>query len=361
MPIVSYVRRLSDILSRLRNGRLQIPRHQREFCWTPPQMKGLVDTVKEGLPMPAILVREYDDGSQSLEDGRQRLETLRRYVDGIPHPVDRPFGGNDGRLFAELSEAEQANFLAYEVVVVCYSGLGDAEARRIFTYYQGGRPLTIGERLWTFALTSPVVEFAIQTLLTPAGLGARLAPMLGEHEARGARGKDLTTAVALCAGLAFRIDRLSRKWDDLEAVLHLDIDADLLSRRLETYARVWERVHELEPVTTQARRKKYWDLGNFGGYIAYSILLLGTAEARPYNLPATEDALVEAWAQHVVSEYRLESRDRVPILHRDLSRARSWKLARWQNGLRLLFTDEPAVDVDGDGDGGEDTEDEASD
>jgi uncharacterized protein with ParB-like and HNH nuclease domain len=113
MAIVSYVRRLRDILDRLRTGRMAIPRHQREFCWTPPQMRGLVDTVKATLPMPAMLIREMDDGTNSLEDGRQRLETIQRYVDGA-------YPANDGRRFGDMSEAEQTNFLNYEVVVVCY-------------------------------------------------------------------------------------------------------------------------------------------------------------------------------------------------------------------------------------------------
>jgi len=348
MPIVSYVRRLRDILDRLRNNRLSIPRHQREFCWTPPQMRGLVDTVKSTLPMPAILVRELDDGSTSLEDGRQRLESIQRYVDGA-------YDGNDGRRFADLTEAEQTNFLNYEVVVVCYSGVDDTASRRIFNYYQGGRPLTVGERLWSVALTSPIVEFAITRLLTPgADLARRLAPVLGEHDPRTARAKDLTVAVALCAGLAHGINLLSKKWDDLESILPLDINEDLLTARLEVYARIWERVHRTEAVTTQTRRRKYWDLGNFGGYIAYSILLHGTDQAVDYDLPNTVDDLVEEWAEHIVTEYRLESPDRVPLLLRNMSKARSWKLARWKKGVETLFGRRAANPIAG----GEETEDE---
>lgn len=360
MPTVSYTRNLSEVLADLRARALFIPRHQRDFCWTPPQMKGLVDTVKEGLPMPAILIRKHDDRSESLEDGRQRMESIQRYVDGI-------YPGNDGRLFAELSEVERDRFMSYPVVVVCYSGVGDVAARRIFNYCQGGRPLTVGERLWSLILMAPIVEFANRTLLTraapgePPTLGDRLAPMLGEHDARSARAKHLTTATALCGSLEFGINYLSRKWDDLEAIVHRDVDAPRLLRRLETYVRIWERVHALSPVTRAERRKKYWDLGNYGGYMAYSILLMATPEGRAENnLPETEDELVEAWARHIVAEYEADSPDRVPLLHRDLNRARSWKLARWQNGLRLLFVAAEAVpeEPEEELDEGEETEEE---
>jgi hypothetical protein len=56
---------------------------------------------------------------------------------------------------------------------------------------------------------------------------------------------------------------------------------------------------------------------------------------------------MNAWAIHIAAVYADEtllSR----VLHRDLSAARSWKLARWSNGLRRLFNADPVVLTDSD-------------
>ena len=58
-----------------------------------------------------------------------------------------------------------------------------------------------------------------------------------------------------------------------------------------------------------------------------------------------------------MTEYRLEAPDRVPLLLRNLSKARSWKLARWKRGLEVLFSRRAGNPVIEEGDG-EDTEDE---
>jgi hypothetical protein len=351
MPInyAANVRSLRDLVERLDTPRLAIPDHQRDFVWTPRQQKRLVSAIRRGKPIPSVLLRELDDGRMTLEDGHQRLRSLRRFC-------DNEFSDENDRLFRDYSEVEQALFLNYNLVTVTYSGATDEQAREIFNDYQNGRPLTIGERLYSLKLTSPIIRYAIRMLLTPGqGFHDRLANTLGgDRTAKGKRGADLMNAYALCAGLAFGIDHLSKKWDDAELILHLDFDEASTTARLETYVRIWERVDALAPVTTKARRNMYWHHGNFGGYIAYSVLLMGTPLAAEFDLPATTPELVEAWAQHIAEEYR-DPDLLLRVLHRDIPEmGRAWKQARWANGLRRLFTpdvDEVAV-VD-------DTEDEA--
>lgn len=351
MPInyAANVRPLRDLVARFDTPRLEIPEHQRGSVWTPRQQKRLVSAIRRGKPIPSILLRELDDGRMTLEDGHQRLRTLWRFR-------RNEFADEDGRFFRDYSEVEQERFDNYSVITVTYSGARDEEAREIFNDYQNGRPLTIGERLYSLNLTSPIVRYAIQMLLTPGqGFHNRLANTLGgDRTAKGKRGADLMNAFALCAGLAFGIDHLSKKWEDAELILHLDFDVASTTARLETYVQIWERVDALAPVTTKARRNMYWHHGNFGGYIAYSVLLMGTPQAAEFELPPTAPELVEMWAQHIAEEYR-DPDLLLRVLHRDIPvMGRAWKLARWRNGLRRLFTpdvDEVAV-VD-------DTEDEA--
>jgi hypothetical protein len=331
----SYTEKLHALLRRMRGNRLQIPDHQREFVWSLRQQRKLVEAILRRKPIPSILLRDLgdEDETMTLEDGQQRLRTCLQFL-------NNDFALEDGRYFRDLTQEQQDAFRNYDFIVVKYTGANDEDAREIFNDFQNGKPLTFGERLYSLLHTSPIVDFAVRTLLTPAaGFYERLAPIMGlaGRTPKSRRGADTARAFALCAGMAFGIDHLSRKWDDADAILHRDFDEDQATRRLEDYVRVWERVHELSPVTTATRRNSYWDLGTFGGYIAYSFLKMGTPEGMAMGLPETKEELTERWAQHIVEVYRDETL-LVRILHRDLSAARSWKEARWANGVRRLFS-----------------------
>lgn len=340
MPVFynSCVLKLHTLLRRLTNDRISIPDHQRDFVWSLRQQAKLVEAILRGKPVPSILLRDLDDDTQTLEDGQQRLRTMQRYV------ADE-FEA-DGLKYSALSPAQQARIQDYDVIVVAYSGATDEEAREIFNSFQNGKPLTIGERLYSMKMTSPIVRYAAERLLTP---GSAFRTRLDEifdmeyRKAKGRRGADMVVAFALCAGLMYGIDFLSRKWEDVDTILHRDIDEAALDAKLDTYVRLWERVHQISPVTTKTRRNDYWNLGNFGGYIVYSLELHADAAKREeFNLPPTLDGLIEAWASHIADAYG-DADWLKENLHHDLSAARSWKLARWANGLRRLFTTDPLV------------------
>lgn len=347
MPISysSTTVKLHSLLRRMRNERLAIPDHQRDFVWSLRQQCKLVLAIRRGKPIPSILLRELDDDTQTLEDGQQRLKTMLRYV-------DNEFSV-EGHYFRDLSPEEQERIKEYNVIATTYSGADDELAREIFNDFQNGRPLTVGERLYSLYHTSPIVRYTVERLLTPGHyFHERMAPMfaMSTRTAKARRGSDMVTAFCLCAGLAFRIDYLSRKWDDIDNVLHRTIDTAEIDAKLDTYVRVWERVHQMAPVTTKTRRNEYWNLGNFGGYIAYSLEMHATAAGQTeFNLPSTVEGLVDAWATHIAEVYADEAL-LYRVLHRDLSAARSWKKARWANGLRRLFTVDPTVLTDSDDD-----------
>lgn len=346
MPISydSAKTKLHTLLRRKANGRLSIPDHQRDFVWSLRQQVKLVEAILRGKPIPSILLRNMEDADDTttLEDGRQRLETLQMYISN-KFPVD-------GHYFRDRSPEAQEAIRNYDVIVVSYSGADDEQAREIFNDFQNGKPLTFGERL--ISSSSPIVDYAVRKLMTSGAesFHDRLAVSMGVRSSpKARRGADMAQAFALCAGLAFGIDHLSRKWDDAAAVLSRGFDQAAVDAKLELYTRIWERVNELVPVTTKARRNDYWNLGTFGGYIVYSFELCGTEGAAKYGLPPTRADLVEVWAQHIAAAYRDEDLLH-NVLHRDLSAARSWKLARWANGLARMFEAGDMVMMDSDDD-----------
>lgn len=335
MPIsynsTSY--RLDRLAEKMRREAIIIPPHQRDFVWSLRRQRRLVQAVRRGKPIPSVLFRELPDDKLSLEDGQQRLKTLTRYIDNL-FDVDKVF-------YRDFTPLDQERFLTYSINVVQYTGATDEEAREIFNDIQTGQCLTFGERIFSVSRTAPIARYAVERLLTPGQhFYERIAAIMGEGRTpKARRGSDMATAYALCAGLAHGIDYLSRKPDDADACLHLDIDEAAIDAKLEHYVQIWEEVHRRAPVTTQYRRKEYWDLGTFGGYIAYSFELVNGNNATGVRIPVTtREELVGIWADYIVSVYHdpaLFHR----VLHRDIDAARSWKLARWSNGLRRLFPD----------------------
>ena len=350
MPITytASVVKLSVLVTRLRNGRLAIPDHQRDFCWSMRQQQTLATCILRPKPVPSILIREKDDNSTTLEDGRQRLETAARYT-------ENQFNTIDGRFFTDLTDLERERWSSYDVVVITYSGATDQEAREIFNDTQNGKPLTFGERIFSLSATSPIVTFATRTLLTPGqGLHDSFAPYWGVHRsAQARRGADMTKAFALCAGFAFGIEHLSTKWDDATVVLHRDFDEHVVITRLNILLRVYREMAERVPVTTKALQSTYYDIGNFTGYIAFSIMVQGD----PMNFrrlaamlaPAIPDrnSLVNRWVDFMVAQ-REQPGLLLEILHRDLSLARSWNRSRWQNGVRRLLVPDSFAQIPAD-------------
>lgn len=334
MPI-SYTSnqiKIRAIIPRLRNERLAIPDHQRGFCWSLRQQKTLIGSIQRNKPVPSILIREKDDGSQSLEDGRQRLETIRRYMDDM-------FPDDTGRKYSELTPLERQRFDDYDILVTTYTGASDEEAREMFNDTQNGKPLTFGERIGSLATTAPIVRYATHMLLTPGeGFYEQVRPFWGEHSQKARRGCDMAVAFAICAGMAFGIKHLSKKWDDAAAILHRDFDEVATTRRMRTLIRIYTDMDQRVPVNAKPLLNLYWDVGNFTGYIVWSILYQENPqleENQLFTIPDV-DTLVNTWVDHMVAQ-RVNVGLLVEILHRDISAARSWNQVRWSNGVRRLF------------------------
>lgn len=342
MPI-SYTAnqiKLRAIIERKRRARLTLPEHQRDFCWSLRQQKTLISSIQRNKPIPSVLIREKEDGLHSLEDGHQRLESVSRYMDDM-------FPDETGRKYSELTPLEKQRFDDYDIIATTYTGASDEEAREIFNDTQNGRPLTFGERIGSLSTTAPIVRYAIRMLLTPGeGFYEEIKPFWGEHSQKARRGCDMTIAFAICAGLAFGIKNLSKKWDDAAAVLHRDFDEVATTRRLRLLISIFARMHETAPVNTKPLRNAYWDVGNFTGYIIWSILFQESPlldETSPYTILDTT-TLVGTWVDYLVAQ-RNQTGLLSEVLHRDISAARSWNQVRWANGVRRLFAPQTFVVV----------------
>lgn len=318
--------------------RIAVPIHQREYCWTEARQKKLIASLLRGMPMPTIVIRRKmtaTDIEDTLEDGVQRLMTLRRFLQG-------EFTENNGLHFEELTERAKVLLTTYQTPVLIYSGATDAEAIEIFNNFQNGVPLSTGERLYSMSTLSPLVRYAKAMLMTPgAGLHDRASEFFGAQTGTDSRRKNLLSAVALIAGLGFGIGLLSKKWGDLESIIASQFDEAAVTRKLNDILDIYRRVTEAAPRGGKALKTFQANWGNGVGYIAYCLSLQD--ESLPPEMRQGVDRLKDAWVLKLV-EYR-DSTSLKEVLARDGSKARSWNTARWQQGMMNLFPNMPAQNV----------------
>ena len=70
-----------DVVRRLTAGRFRLdPDFQRDFVWD--KQSRLIESVLMRIPLPVFYVAEDDEGLLIVVDGRQRLTTLQRFLDG---------------------------------------------------------------------------------------------------------------------------------------------------------------------------------------------------------------------------------------------------------------------------------------
>ena len=56
------------------------PNFQRNFVWDNTRQSKLIESIFLGLPLPSIYLSQYDDGTLTIVDGLQRLNTIRKFV-----------------------------------------------------------------------------------------------------------------------------------------------------------------------------------------------------------------------------------------------------------------------------------------
>ena len=120
--VVPEVIFLGKLVERVAAGKIRVPKFQRDFVWSQPDLIALLDSVRRGFPIGSILVWDTEKGIQStvrigpleispgsegsvgyLLDGQQRVSTLAgtlRLTDGMDPIVDNI----DWRVYYDLDD-----------------------------------------------------------------------------------------------------------------------------------------------------------------------------------------------------------------------------------------------------------------
>jgi hypothetical protein len=83
---------VSDLVKRLREGDIVIPKFQRGYVWSLKEASRFIESLLFGLPVPNIFLSVESDSQKLLVvDGRQRLSTLQYFYEGIWPLTKREF------------------------------------------------------------------------------------------------------------------------------------------------------------------------------------------------------------------------------------------------------------------------------
>jgi len=318
-----------ELVEMLRNGQLSIPPHQRDFSWDEKKQQRFINTVQEGLPTASILVR-VTRGSDvgSLEDGRQRLTTLMNYMQADSTLRDKE---TEGRRFSELPTELQRQMENYPFCITRYSNATDEQAVEIFMRAQFGLRLTTGQLMYALKATSPLVQYANNTLLTSgSGLHDRAALVWGIRNTVVDKNRN-TFQIAVIYAISAVYGVTTRKWGEIEDKKFLSkpvsaLDLATATDRLTKLIRIYELTEERHPTRGKSILNRQWSLSNFSPYILWSL----------YNFPNDHERLTVGWVAWLVA-YRKDESILDTQLQRDKSSARSWNDQRWRYGYLRVF------------------------
>ena len=101
-------------------GRLNIrPPFQREFIYTEPQQKAVINTILNGFPLNVMYWVRNDSGGFEMLDGQQRTISICRYVNNVFSIDLHP---NDPISFVNLPEPQKEQILNYALMIYICDG-----------------------------------------------------------------------------------------------------------------------------------------------------------------------------------------------------------------------------------------------
>ncbi|KAI5836580.1 uncharacterized protein SCHCODRAFT_02707388 [Schizophyllum commune H4-8] len=137
--------------------------YQREVVWTVDKQSSLIDSIMQNIHIPPLIFSMKNDNDiMTCMDGKQRITSIKRFMDGeIPLKDSRSgkrywFCGNPKTKTStrqQIDEDSRERFMRTQIVLVYYDNITIEQEREIFGRVQNGVALTPAERMR--AINSP--------------------------------------------------------------------------------------------------------------------------------------------------------------------------------------------------------------
>jgi len=100
------------------------PPYQRNSIWTKQDQKNLVQSIKNGSPIPNLFLLQKSEDKFEMVDGQQRTRTLKTFKDS-----------NEIELGKDDSEFKNGAFLEYQIPVTVITEVNDGDGEHIEEFY----------------------------------------------------------------------------------------------------------------------------------------------------------------------------------------------------------------------------------
>lgn len=350
IEFINSTRTVKNIVTDMVHDKIKVPVHQRKGgVWTPLKKVLFIESCKQGFPIPSILLFEDVDGVTWIEDGLQRITTLKEFITDefkFSEKDEKKFQEVHGyKKFTELSQLEKVLFEKYTLATLTYRNATTAQRIEIFDRFQNGSPLKVGERLHSLEDISPLVKFTLE-VFNREDIKNRVDTLWGgivfETDKRY---EQLSKLTALMNGIIYGCEPLpdggglSKKYDDLRKTLTSEITHDMKEYAVNVLNQVftiYEKAEERVPIEDKKMKtcvtKFQKEIGNITGAVVYSL----------QKHPTEWEFVIEKWVSFMV-EYREQVKKNTATeflkrtVHKDLSKARSWNIKRWDTTYRNIF------------------------
>ncbi|KAF8913972.1 hypothetical protein CPB84DRAFT_1758056 [Gymnopilus junonius] len=187
------------------------PPYQRDLVWSESKQVALIDSVFRNFFIPPVIfaVQHDSDGVEvrMCVDGKQRLSSIQRFIDGqIPHVDTRTkkkyyfqVSPKDKDARTQVPPRLRNVFHEKKITVVEYHGIAPGMERDVFQRVQMGMPLTAAEKLQ--AISSSWAEWIRQLESKHISTDGGLADVLKWDIKRGRDFQNLAHMVFCCDGL----------------------------------------------------------------------------------------------------------------------------------------------------------------
>jgi hypothetical protein len=329
-------RKIEYLVSRYANARIKIPEHQRNAnVWTEVKRKLFIDSCKKNMPSPSILIYTDENGEHWIEDGLQRVTTLKIFIQD-------KFADSSNRKYSEWSELEKFRFGNYEIIVVEYSGATEEERVMIFDRFQNGTPLKTGERLHALSYV-PLVKFTKEMFMKY--INSDGIEMRGKYLDRaqlvwGAikcdntdkRYEELLKLVALINGIVHgwkSCKGITKSYEELNETLMKPINNEIRDNAeqvIKELLLIYEEADVRYPLHGKKHLNVQKNIGNFTGAIVYSLKMF----------PDDWERLHNGWVDFLVC-YRKDNSLLESKIKKNVADCRNWTEGRWETTYKHVF------------------------
>ena len=246
------------------DGRLYLPRHQREWSWTHKKglkkMRQFIDSVLHNYPIPTVILNAIDDGIRErwqIYDGRHRIETLWRFVNNKFCIIS---GDGTEVYYRDLSDGDRMRFNDRQIPVATTTAASPAQLAEVFIRLNSGKSLSQADYCWA-CRDMPLIQTTMEILVANK---ERFAPLFGGVDIT--HRKNLPDWVGVMAGITTgNAAYMTTSFERLQEYLDTPVDVVRATAAMDALFELYTRANATAP-SSDTHLKRYQKLGHINAF-----------------------------------------------------------------------------------------------